>query len=330
MHHMKIIFSLLLLFPVGLGQAQPKIIFDTDFGGDADDLGALVMLHHFMNRGECDLLAVMCWNVEPSAVSAIDAVNRFYGNPEVKIGSRKDSAASIDWQHSKVIADNFPHTLTQATAVESTLMYRRLLAAHEEGEIIIVTVGPLSNIKRLLESQPDEISDLDGKELVNKKVKEFMIMGGQFPKGDREWNFDGNMKGVTKYVIENIKVPTTFSGYEVGLHIKSGEVFNEIDQETPLYKGFYHFSKYCPWLNDQFQGKIYDNSTYDQTAVLYAVRGGLGDYWERVEGGYCLPDSTGGNEWVAGEKTNHSYLKLIKTHEEMATLIEGFMTNNFE
>ena len=79
MHHMKIIFSLLLLFPVGLGQAQPKIIFDTDFGGDADDLGALVMLHHFMNRGECDLLAVMCWNVEPSAVSAIDAVNRFTG-----------------------------------------------------------------------------------------------------------------------------------------------------------------------------------------------------------------------------------------------------------
>ena len=65
------------------------IIFDTDFGGDADDLGALVMLHNFMARGECELLAVMCWQTEISSVSGIDAVNRFYNNP-VPVGTRKD------------------------------------------------------------------------------------------------------------------------------------------------------------------------------------------------------------------------------------------------
>ena len=55
--------------------AQPKIIFDTDFGGDADDFGALAMLYNLMHKGECAILAVMCWSTEKYAVSAIDAVN---------------------------------------------------------------------------------------------------------------------------------------------------------------------------------------------------------------------------------------------------------------
>jgi hypothetical protein len=38
--------------------AQPKIIFDTDFGGDTDDFGALAMLHYLMHKGECEILAV--------------------------------------------------------------------------------------------------------------------------------------------------------------------------------------------------------------------------------------------------------------------------------
>ena len=325
----RLLAILFCILPISI-YAQPKIIFDTDFGGDADDLGALVMLNNFMNRGECDVLAVMCWNTEPFSVSAIDAVNIFYGNPEIKIGARKDPADALVWQHSKVIADNFPYTLNKDTAPEATKLYRQILANSKDDEIIIVTVGPLLNIQRLLESKPDDISDLDGKALVHKKVKEFVIMGGQFPSGKKEWNFDGDRSGVTKYVVANIDLPITFSGYEVGLNIKTGEVFNKLDPETPLYKGFYHFSEHCPWLNEQFQGKIYDNSTYDQTAVLYAVRGGIGKYWERVEGGYCLPDDTGGNVWVEGERTNHSYLKLIKSNEEMATIIEGFMTDNFE
>jgi inosine-uridine nucleoside N-ribohydrolase len=327
MKHLLIVLMTLMTLAL---QGQPKIIFDTDFGGDADDLGALVMLHHLMNKEECDLLAVMCWNTEPSAVSAIDAVNRFYGNPKVAIGTRKDDGGTLDWQHSKPIADNFPFELNKEQAPETTVLYRQLLTDSEDLSITIVTVGPLSNIKRLLESQSDTISDLAGKELVKQKVKEFVIMGGQFPEGKSEWNFNGNMPGVTQYVVQHIDVPITFTGYEVGLNIKSGEVFNTIDQNTPLYQGFYHFSKFCPWLNHQFEGKIYDNSTYDQTAVLYAVRGGVGDYWERVSGGRCLPDSVGGNVWISGEVTKHSYLKLLKSNEEMATIIEGLMIDEFE
>ncbi|MEM8893873.1 MAG: nucleoside hydrolase [Bacteroidota bacterium] len=326
----KLPLLLLLIITISAcAQNRPQIIFDTDFGGDADDLGALVMLHNFMNRGECDLLAVMCWNTEKYSVSAVDAVNRYYGHPDIPVGTRKGDFEPIDWNHSRVIADQFPYELDGTKAKESTQLYRELLAARDDKDVTIVTVGPLSNIKRLLESKPDEISPLDGNALIEAKVTEFIIMGGQFPSGEKEWNFDGNMPGVTKYVVEHLTVPITFSGYEVGLDIKSGEVFNDIDKNSPLHVGFMHFCQYAPWLKQNWEGTIYDNSTYDQTAVLYAVRGGIDNYWSRIEGGYCLPDDVGGNQWIEGGSKPHSYLKLIKSNEEMAEIIEGFMVDDF-
>lgn len=307
----------------------PKIIFDTDFGGDADDLGALAMLNHFHNRGECDLLAVMCWNTEIYSVAAVSAVNGFYGNPNIPVGTRKVPGDHVPWNHSKVIADHFPYQVDKERAPESTRLYRKLLSEAETSELIIVTVGPLANIMNLINSVPDEYSELSGKALIKEKVKEFVIMGGQFPSGEKEWNFDGAMPGVTKYVLENLQVPIVFSGYEVGVDIKSGEIFNTLTENHPLYQGFMHFSEHSPWLNDQWRGKIYDNSTYDQTAVLYAVRGGLGEFWEVVEGGKCVADSIGGNTWVQEEDSNQSYLKLLKSNEQMAQLIEGFMMGEF-
>ena len=328
---MKLASFFLLLVLVTLCQptsAQVKIIFDTDFGGDADDLGALAMLHEFAQRGECEILAVMCWNTEKYAVSGIDAVNTWYGRPDIPIGTRRGEVQQTPWNHGKPLAEAFPHQRSIDKVPETTQLYRQILSEAEDSSIVIVTVGPLYNIQALLDSEADTYSELNGNDLVEKKVKEFVIMGGQFPEGEREWNFDGNMKGVTKYVVENIPVPITFLGYEVGLNIKTGEVFNELPEDHPLYVGFYHFSKYCPWLNDQFEGRIYDNSTYDQTAVLYAVRSGIGNYWHRVEG-RCLPDDTGGNSWKSVVNPRHSYLVLDWEKEEFEEEVERFMLGKF-
>lgn len=93
--------------------------------------------------------------------------------------------------------------------------------------------------------------------------------------------------------------------------------------------GFKHFSEYAPWMKQNYQGEILDNSTFDQTAVLYAVRKGIGSYWDRIEGGYCQADDRGGNKWIEKNASNHSYLKLIMDPEEMANLIESIMLNLF-
>lgn len=301
-----------------------KIIFDTDIGGDADDLGALAMLNHFVDQGQVDLLAVMCWANDEYAVSAIDAVNRFYKHPEIPIGARKDGIHQLEQLYNKPIAEHFEHKLTWRDVPDTTTLYRRILARQKDKDVVLVTVGPLLNIKRLIESPPDTISELDGKRLLSQKVRQVVMMGGHFPAGKGEYNFSGNMPGVTKFVLENLDVPVVFSGFEIGKAIGTGEVFNDIDKNTPLYVGFLHFCKYAPW-KQPYQGRIIDNASFDQTAVLYAVTGGVGEYWDKVEGGRCVAEDNGDNRWVEDEESNHAYLKLKADPEQMAHLIESIM-----
>ena len=327
----RILLLVVLSLFMGCGEKQQpvKLIFDTDFGGDADDLGALAMLHHFHNNGEAELMAVMCWNLEQYAVPAIDAVNTYYGNPNLPIGLRSGEFHHTEWQHTKVLADSLPNDAIPTIVPEATALYRELLSQSEDQSVVIITVGPLANIMNLMKSKADSFSELDGMDLIRAKVKEFVIMGGNFPTSEDEWNFNGNMPGVTKYVLDNLDVPITFSGAELGDEIRTGTVFNELPKDSPLYLGFYHFSKYAPWMNHQFKGQIYDNATFDQTAVLYAVRGGVGVYWDRVSDGRCLADESGGNVWEQQQGSNQSYLKLKMPLDQIEKEFEAFMTGDF-
>ena len=323
-------FTIVLVLNGFILKAQPKIIFDTDIGGDADDLGALAMLHNYVKSGDCELLAIMNWTTDEYAVPAIDAINRFYLHPEIPIGTRKDGTQTIEINYNKIIADNFPHKLTYNNVPDAIDLYRKILASNEDKSITIITVGPLLNIQRLIQSEPDKHSPLTGAELISKKVKEFVVMGGKFPKGENEWNFNGNMPGVTKFVIENLDVPIIFSGFELGVQIKTGETFNNIDKDTPLYKGFLYYSEHAPWIKANFKGKILPNSTFDQTTILYVVEGGVGEYWKLITGGYCKVEENGDSRWIKGKKTNHSYLKLKESPEKMSQIIEAIMLNRFE
>ncbi len=311
-------------------QAQPKIIFDTDIGTATDDLGALAMLHNFVKNGNCELLAIMSWETDKYTVSAIDAINRFYLHPNIPIGTRKDSITTSEIKYNKTIADNFEHTLTYNDVPDATKLYRKILASADDSSITIIAVGPLLNIQRLIQSQPDSFSPLTGAELISKKVKEIAIMGGEFPKGKNEFNFNGNMPGVTKFVIDHLKIPIVFSGFELGAQIKTGKIFNETDKQTPLYQGFLYSSKHAPWTKDRFDGKILPSASFDQTVVLYVVIGGVDKYWTKIENGKCVVANNGDNHWKKGKKTNHAYLKLKEKPEKIAQIIDAIMLNRLE
>jgi inosine-uridine nucleoside N-ribohydrolase len=321
---------LLSLLFFSSAKAQPKIIFDTDFGGDADDLGALSMLHGFHQSGEAELLAVMIWNREEFSVAGVDATNRYYGHTEIPIGVREGEPHSLEWNFSRAIARELPHEHTNRDARGAVDLYREILSGVDDNSVIIVTVGPLANIQNLLQSGPDYHSELTGKELFHQKVEKMVVMGGEYPTGRQEWNFWGNMEGVTLYVFDHVDVPVVFLGYEIGVRIQTGNVFNKLPKDHPLYLGFYHFSKYAPWMSERFTGQILNNSTYDQTAVLYAVRDGVGEYWEKVEGGHNEIDSVGHNRWVDGEVTNQSFMRLIVEPDVLARKIEKLMLFEYD
>ena len=310
----------------------PKVIFDTDFGGDADDLGAVAMLHYYADRGALDLLAIASWSNEEFAIPALAAVNLHYGRPDLPLGVRETGVWRTEWNYTKPIADQFPFDPdVVAAAKPAVALYRELLAAADPNSITIITVGPLANIQNLLRSGPDEVSTLTGADLVEAKVDQLIIMGGQFPDGitahGPEWNFDGNMDGVTQEVLATLTRPVIFSGYEVGEALKYGSELNRHPADTPLYAGYKYFSEHAPWMKQNYQGAILDNASFDQTAVLFAVEGENQKHWTLSEPGVLTVDEDGVGTWTSDPNGNHRYMILADRTGATIDKIANAMTH---
>ena len=69
------------------------------------------------------------------------------------------------------IKDNLP---------EGYKLLRKLLASHPDKSVVFIAVGPETNRSRLLCSEADEYSPLDGKSLGAQKVKLLSVMGGLY------------------------------------------------------------------------------------------------------------------------------------------------------
>ena len=63
------------------------IILDTDIGPDCDDAGALAVLHGLAKRGEARIVGVMHCTSSPWGAGCIDAINAYYGRPDIPVGS---------------------------------------------------------------------------------------------------------------------------------------------------------------------------------------------------------------------------------------------------
>jgi hypothetical protein len=72
----------------------------------------------------------------------------------------KDGTYISETNYNKVIADNFEYKLTYNDVPEVVDLYRKILASAADTSITVVTVGPLLNIQRLIQSKSDKHSTL--------------------------------------------------------------------------------------------------------------------------------------------------------------------------
>jgi inosine-uridine nucleoside N-ribohydrolase len=218
------------------------------------------------------------------------------------------------------VAKACAHKLKRSSdAPDAVQLYRKVLAAQPDASVTIVSVGFLTNLKNLLNSEKDAASDLNGEKLVQKKVKLWVCMGGKFPDG-RFGNGEGEYN-VTIDTVASVRAmndwptPVVFSGFEIGAKIFTGERLKELPAESPMRIAYQHYTG----------GK--HRESWDQTAVLYAVRG-TGDYWTLSEPGFALMHARlhhGYNEWIPSAKHQHRYLIEKMPARDVAKAIEELM-----
>lgn len=262
---------------VVLAQAEPiKLIFDTDMGNDTDDVMALCMIHALQSHGAVELLAVTITKDNPQAAAFVDAVNTFYGRPDILIGVVRGGATPEPGKFN-LLADmknedgslRYPHDLVSGNdAPEAVDLLRSLLTAQPDHSVVLVQTGFFTNFKRLLESVPDATSSLNGRDLIAKKVKRLSIMAGAFQTVGR------NTRHVEYNVVKDIPAaqtlakdwptPILWSGYEIGV----AAAFPHAVIEHGLDYVKHHPLKEAYYL---YNPPPHDRPTWDPTALLYAV-----------------------------------------------------------
>lgn len=293
-----------------------KIIFDTDIESDVDDVGAVVVLHALANRGEAEILAMGISASHEWSPACLDALNTFYQRPDIPIGVLKTQGASENKsKYAQTIANEFPHSMKPGdTLPGAPQLYRKILASQPDRSVVMVSVGFLTNFAALLKTPADGHSPLNGVDLVRQKVSTWVCMGAQHPKG-REWNvFKDAASSI--HAIENWPTPIIFSGFEIGAAVKTGAGLKALTKDSPVRRAY------------ELYNGLTDRQSWDQTAVLYAVRGLRGkltDLWDIGTGGCMQIHEDGSNTWQPDGQCQHSYTIQKMRPAEVARRIERLM-----
>ena len=186
---------------------------------------------------------------------------------------------------------------------EGYKLLRKLLAEQEDHSVVFIALGPETNLARLLISEADEYSELDGKALVAQKVKLLSVMGGlygnefDFP----EWNIVNDLNAA-QITFKEWPTPIIASGWELGNKIRypHQSILNDFadSYKHPLCVSY-----------KIYQEMPYDRETWDLTSVLQAIEPG-NNYFNLSEKGTITIDSIGQSIFSPSESGKHQYLTI--------------------
>ncbi|HWB91772.1 MAG TPA: nucleoside hydrolase [Puia sp.] len=315
----------LLMTAAVCAQQKPKnekplaVIFDSDIGPDYDDVGAITLLHAFADSGKATILATMASNKYEGVAAVLNLFNTYFHRPDIPVGVPKNNAIDQrDRQHwTDSILAHYPHAIKRNDqAADAVTLYRRILAKQPDHSVVIITTGFLTNLRDLLQSPGDNYSKLTGAQLVRARVKQLVSMAGRFPQG-REFNLLSDSTA-SAYVCSRWPTPILFSGFEIGVKIKTGLplVMNASIRNSPV-KDVFRIS--LPQSAEDRTGR----SSWDETAVLVAIAGFSPWYTVRTGTIRVLPDGT--NSWEPSAQGVHSYLLEERPVGEVQDLINVLM-----
>ncbi len=302
----------------GWGQSPVRVIFDTDMDTDCDDAGALALLHALADDGEAEILATVVSSHYRYSVPCVEAINTYYGRPDLPVGCPKGPGADTNRgsAYAQQIAEAFPGEYrSNEDAPNAAIVYRKLLAAEQDHSVVVVTVGYVTNLRDLLATGADDHSPLSGPELVRRKVSRWVCMGGRYP-SHLDPGVYGNFKPDPASAVEAVRNwpgEIVFTG--LGMDIITGMRLQETPATNPVRRVYELYLRGKP-----------GRPSWDPIAVLYAVRPDE-SFWRLDEQGYNHIFPNGTNEWrQTPDDPRHKLLKLQpQTKVKVQSIIENLI-----
>lgn len=297
------------------------VIFDTDTGNDIDDVLAMQMLFNYEKAGKIDLLGITISKSNPYAIEYIDGYCRLNGRNDIPLGYAYSGVNPEDGNYLRQTLDTIiegnktllPQRSIKSNIPEGYKLLRKMLAAQKDSSVVFIAVGPETNLARLLASEADEYSTLNGKSLVAQKVKVLSVMGGRFDErvDHPEWNILQDLNAA-QTTFKEWPTPIIVSGWEIGTNI--------LYPHQSILKDFPDSYKHPLCVSYKIYQKMpYDRETWDLTSVLQAIEPER-NYFNLSEKGTVTIDSIGQSIFCPSENGKHQYLIIQKEKNEPTIL----------
>ena len=322
-----------------------KVIFDTDMIGDYDDVGAMAVLHKLADAGECEILATVSSSHSNASIGTVELLNTYYGRPDIPVGAVKgdgvgggsespEHRSHIKYERLLAKYPGWWRHRNANDAPDATDVYRQTLAAQPDGSVTVITVGFLTNLRKLLQSKPDRFSPLDGAALVKAKVKVWYAMGWAVPRG-REYNMYSDAASA-KYALDNWPSQLVVDDFWFSVYIYGGRKVAALpDNGNPVRDIFATCippPEKCPPASEiipthRFKDNVKEgHNCFDQSCVLAAVRG-PGSFYRLVRGRMEMDGQTGANVWTEDPNGPHAVMAPLDgwPRERIAAVIDDLM-----
>jgi hypothetical protein len=275
--------------------SRVPIIYDHDPGTDTDDAIDVAFLCSLQLRGYIDLLALTC-SVAPGAPTnqtnrgiAIDNLICDYYGVHPAFGQATNLNHPNPLQPlGNTLAATYPSLLGWATNYPSAVRVLRQAIARSSGGVVLVVGGPLSNVRDLLQSGPDDLSNLNGWQLLSNYVKTVIISGGNYPTG-LEYNFylDAAAAG---YCVSNLPCRTVYSSLGSAFVTLASPWIGKLSTDNPVYRAV---TSLCGTNG---------RPAWSQVAIWHAVTGTnwLAQSAFSLASGFNTVAPTGVNTWLSG------------------------------
>ncbi len=302
---------------------KPLVIYDNDLAGDFDGTVGLAVLFSLEKEGFIKLYGIGLSDTSYWGPIAVDNAVRAVLGREIPIGvmSNREPDRSPN-THAKASFDKFGARITWEQCPDVVKLYRRLLISAPDKSVILIAAGPLTNIANLLKSTGDEISELTGKELVEKKVIKFIVMAGDVHVTEYvEYNVEQDIEAAI-YVFNNFprSVPVIVVDFRVPLKTLTGDVFREAPDDYPIK---------AQW--EWFKDPHFNRPSWDPYATLLA-HPEWNKWFKLVGPGRIYVDKEGHTKFVPEENNNHYYIEHKEgiTNTQMRETIHSIIRKTFK